>query len=456
MSAERVLLVIPPGESGTTPNREGASGLGAVEPGEGGFRYPPHTVAAAAAELIREGYDVSALDAVALGYDLPRSVAETLSWQADLIAVYVSWATRDADTAFLAALRRADAATPRIVAFGVSTRHMAEVLGEADHVLEGEPERALAALCGAIWRQGAVPRVVNGAGMGMPDYDEHGFLRRLDALAHPAWHVLPVGRYPALSVLSSRGCDHGCAWCPYVVAQGNVYRAHSTAHVVDGLRELVTRYRPQRVIFRDPVFARERQRVVEICHGVLDDPSLAPGRNLRWECESRPEHLDGELLRLMSLAGCVAVKVGLETTNPALLEREGRLLHGQRAADYLQSIARLARDCARWGVACRLFALVGLPGQSADMAEETARFVESVRPDTLSVKTLMRYPGIRTLPEPVDLSETRVQIAALHRAQEAMVRLGPRRASRWRRLVARGAYQASKVLRSGHPPPRAR
>ena len=65
---------------------------------------------------------------------------------------------------------------------------------------------------------------------------------------------------------------------------------------------------------RDPVFARDRARVVAICEGLL-----AHGIQIKFNCESRPEHFDDELLRLLKAAGCWRVKIGLESGDPALL-----------------------------------------------------------------------------------------------------------------------------------------
>jgi len=47
----RILLLVPPGLPGMTPNPEGSSGLGGVEHTPRGFRYPPHTVATVAAAV---------------------------------------------------------------------------------------------------------------------------------------------------------------------------------------------------------------------------------------------------------------------------------------------------------------------------------------------------------------------------------------------------------------------
>ena len=450
MTTGPVALVVPPGLPGTTPNREGASGLGSVEPGPGGFRYPPHTCAVVAAAVRDAGYGVVAIDGVALGHDVDQCVHATLASEPALIGVFVSWATREADQLFLTSLQGDQGSSAPVVAFGISTRFMHEHLSDADHVLEGEPELAFPEFCTRILgARSSLPRAVAPAYLGLDGHDDQGLIIDLDPLPYPAWDLFPTGRYPFLTLLSSRGCEDSCSWCPYIVAQGRHFRTCSPPRVVAEIRDVVRLFQPQRVVFRDPVFALDRDRVAEICHRIIRDPILRPGKVLRWECESRPEHLDRPLLRLMSLAGCVGIKVGLETTDPEVLYRERRLVQGRCAEAYLARVAALARDCARLGIACRLFVLAGLPAQTAQMARETARFVRALHPHSLTLKTVKPYPGSQ-LPSAPESSEEeiRAQVAALWDAQSGVAGHRPTQVHRWWRGLERWLLRTFHALAS--------
>jgi radical SAM superfamily enzyme YgiQ (UPF0313 family) len=450
----RIVLVIPPGLPGTTSNHEGSSGLGAVEAADG-FRYPPHTAAVVAAVLRDAGYEVTVIDAAPLGYDTGRCVQTTLEARPELVGAFVSWATREADGLFISALRQGAGLAVPLVALGVSASLMCEALGEADYLLEGEPELAFRALCDRLLRESeALDRVVSPATLHVPDYDPQGLLSDLNALPFPAWDLLPLERYPFLSVLSSRGCEEHCRWCPYVVAQGQRFRACSPERVVAELREVVRLYHPRRVVFRDPAFAQQRGRVEAICRGILADRTLKPGKNLLWECESYPEHLDGALLSQMRRAGCGGIKIGLETTDAGVLYREERVREESDVAGYLSRVAALTRDCARLGIACRLFVLVGLPGQTLDSARETAAFVRALSVASLTVKVFKPYPGLRTSrqvsihynrSEDRNLSaakapreeEIRAQAEVLEGVAQAIRERPKRQSPRWRRALKR-------------------
>ncbi|NLG27376.1 MAG: radical SAM protein [Chloroflexi bacterium] len=439
----RVLLINPPALPGTTANREGAAGMGALDEHEGGFSYPPHTLAAVAATLRAAGYAVSALDAGS--QSLPprcdpvssqaciRAIQEA---QPQVIGVSVSWGTREADRCVFALLQRAGV-RGRTVAFGPSARSMGDDLIFADHVLVGEPEGSFARLCERLAAGEDVPHVVTPAWLGAPGYNADGLLTDLDALPTPAWDLLPQATYTYLTVMSSRGCTAACSWCPYVVAQGHVHRARSAESVVAELRELVQRYQPQRVVFRDPVFAHDRARVEALCSAIVRDRVLKPGRNLRWECESRPDDLDDELVRMLHVAGCTGIKMGLETVERDVLVQQGRVADVAGVEAYLARVERVVAACRRHSVAARLFVLVGLPGQSVAGTRATAAFAERLRPQALTTKTLELYPG--ALLSGVDpRHETLDELAApLLETQKIVRGAAGHAAPRWRRLVTR-------------------
>jgi radical SAM superfamily enzyme YgiQ (UPF0313 family) len=433
----RIALVIPPGLSGTTANPEGAAGLGAVEETPGAFRYPPHTVATVASVLRTGGDEVRIVDAEALGLDADGAVQAALDSEPELIGVFVSWATQESDRAYLAALRAKGALGVPVVAFGPSTRHMPQALADADLILEGEAELAFGVLSRrALSEPAGLERVVTPEALGVPSYDAHGLLRDLNTLPIPAWDLVPLERYSCVSILNSRGCGEACNWCPYVVAQGRRFRACSPERVLSELRELVSRYQPRRIVFRDPAFAFDRARVEGICRAIRASRELHPGKDLLWECESYPEHLDSDLLGEMSLAGCMGVKVGLESTDAGLLYRGERVRAESDVSAYLAHVARLAGDCARKGIACRLFVMVGLPWQTVEAARETAVFVGTLPIDTLTVKRFKGYPGLkvsqRTQPSE---EEVRAQEAAFQEVQRALLERPTRPAKGWRRAM---------------------
>ncbi len=430
-SLGKVHLINPPSAPGTLANREGAAGMGVVYPSPSAFFYPPQTLAQVAATLREAGYEVRAFDAV-----VEEIVAEVV--QADVIGVFVAYASLDNDLAFIETLRKQTAA--ELIAFGPAMRFVGEEVitrSPVDAVLAGDAEGFFAAALPYV--QGRIEsqtRLLTPQMLGVPGCDAQGFVQDLDALPFPAWDLLPYEKYKFFTVLSSRGCPDRCAYCPYAAAQGHYFRARSVESMLAELIWLSEAFHPGRLIFRDPVFAHDRERVVAICEGMLR-------RNLRlhWECESRPEHFDAELLRLMQRAGCRCVKIGLETTDAALLQKIRRVASLEEAGAYLDHVVAIVRTCKEIELLCRLFVMAGLPGQDVPMAQHTRNFIEQLNPTAVSVKVFERYPGIEL--DADKGGDYGVQMAILHEAQ-ATVETHARvpnlfvRGKRWLRRVWHG------------------
>jgi radical SAM superfamily enzyme YgiQ (UPF0313 family) len=387
-----VTLINPPSPAGLTANREGAAGLGYLDHAPAGFAYPPQTIAQVAAVLRQESWTVRALDAVGEGWNLQETLQ---AWPTEtaVCGVFVSYDTLQADLDFLAALRREKPGAP-IIAFGPATRYIQEPLEQSGvaGILLGEAERSFGAAALESLRRGTSAETLtfSPTSLGLAGYDAEGLLRDLDSLPHPAWELLPVSRYRFLTVMSSRGCGDLCRFCPYVAAQGARFRARAPEGVVEELAWLQKTFSPSRIVFRDPAFAWDQARVEGICRLILE-------RRLRlnWECESRPEHFDEPLLRLMKRAGCEGVKIGVETVSEELLHSLARLEPEQDAESYREHVGELARVCCEIGLRCRLFVMLGLPGQDQAALDETLRWLEGIGPEVLNVKIFQTYPGIR-------------------------------------------------------------
>lgn len=424
--ARSVFLLNPPSLPGAVANREGSGGMGVLGDGANPFVYPPHLLATAAAVLRRAHWRVAGLDAVHQGLDADATLARVP--RSDLLVLPVSYGTQAADRAFLNRLREQKPLS-KVLAVGpaLSYAQVDHVFSDlADALLMGEPELALPAAAARLLAGDLAPgRAVNPYTLAADHYSPDGLLLDLDAVPMPAWELFhsPQRPYPFLSVLSSRGCPAGCGFCPYAAAQGNGLRSQSPARTAEELTHVSHRYQGSHIFLRDPVFALDRSRVLAICSELRRRGSTAT-----WECESRPEHFDGRLLRAMRDAGCTTVKLGLESADPAVLLAVGRVASASAAESYLASVAAVVQDCQQLGIVCRIFVMVGLPHQSRASVERTAQFLRTLRPIRLHVKPFHWYPGI-ALP-PVAENGLDEQVRLLHDA----VRQRP---SLWRRAARR-------------------
>ncbi len=381
-----VILINPPSPSDHAANREGTAGMGVVGAQANDFVYPPQTLATVAAVLRANDYEVTCIDAVAEKLDTTAAIARLPATNEPLdVGVFVSQATRRIDMEFIDALA-ATGLAGEIIAFGPAMRFIGpDVMAHSDvtAVAMGEAETALLSTLQMAAHEAGGDEDTWIAGPAAVDADPN-------TLPRPAWDLLPHELYPFLTLQAGRGCDDNCAYCPYVASEGHGRSVRTPEAVVDELAWLARTYPKPRYLFRDIVFAADRAWVEGFCRQVND-------RHLEvaWECESRPEHFDLGLLRSMARAGCTTIKIGVETLDDDLLANMGRLRAGESADDYRQRVREVLHACEQVGIGCRVFVMIGLPGETDSARTRTREFLAQMRPPYLSVKIYRPYAGVR-------------------------------------------------------------
>src|SRR5438105_4455118 len=199
---------------------------------------------------------------------------------------------------------------------GITASKMPELFRDhCDFIYNGEPEAAVMRLA-----QGEVP-----AGIVASEQ-----INDLDALPFPRWDLVTEDRGKRLGIkwftrpvgggyplLASRGCPEFCTYCPHRILAG--YRARSIQNIVDEIERLCDQVPRPYVIFRDPLFTEQRERVVQLCEEIQ-----RRGLSLTFEAETRLDRLDVELLDKLYAAGFRAMSVGGESLDPATLKKSGR------------------------------------------------------------------------------------------------------------------------------------
>lgn len=187
--------------------------------------------------------------------------------------------------------------------------------GHADFIINGEPEAA-------------IQRLANGECLKGICHSEP--INDLDSLPFPRWDLLQthkkqrnflaLGVRPfggGFSLLSSRSCPEFCTYCPHRILAS--YRARSVKNIIEELEQLCDVYRRPYVVFRDPLFTEQRDRCLGLC-----DEIVARGLDLRFECETRLDHLDDVLLDKMRSAGLELITFGVEAVSDQTLRKVGR------------------------------------------------------------------------------------------------------------------------------------
>ncbi len=265
----------------------------------------------------------------------------------------------------------------RVGFVGLAASKMPQLFANhADFLVRGEPEEAISRLANGETLEGTC---------------ESNPITDLDSLPFPRWDLLRVGSQRGLRfsgrpvgggfpLLASRGCPEFCTYCPHRILAG--YRARSVNNIVDELEVLCGNSRRPYVIFRDPMFTENRDRVFALC-----DEIRRRGLDLRFECETRVDRLDAVLLDTMHAAGLRAIGYGVETISPDTLKKIGRRPSPERHHQ------QVITHCRKLGIVTATYYVIGFPADNWESVAATIDFAIEIGSTFAQFKLLTPFPA---------------------------------------------------------------
>jgi anaerobic magnesium-protoporphyrin IX monomethyl ester cyclase len=248
----------------------------------------------------------------------------------------------------------------------------------ADFIINGEPEDAIQRFARGEELRGIV---------------KSADIADLDSLPFPRWDLIterpPTRRWmPRLvrpmgggfPLLASRSCPEFCTYCPHRILSS--YRARSMKSIVDEMAHICDMFARPYIIFRDPLFTHDRNRVLELC-----DEIKARGLHLRFECETRLDRLDPDLLDVMHDAGLRAISFGVESVSSDLLRRVGR----RPTPEAHQRL--IIEHCRNRRIATAAFFVLGFLEDDWSSIGATIEYATDLGPTVAQFKLLTPYPG---------------------------------------------------------------
>ena len=239
-----------------------------------------------------------------------------------------------------------------------------------------QSQASLANVLGITYRNG--DKIVRNA--------DRPFIEDLDSIPFPAHHLMPLENLKRdgkilFPLISSRGCVFWCDFCSTVRMFGRGYRWRSPKNVVDEMQLIHDKYGVKQVTFYDDAFSVDRKRVIKIC-----DELHARKLDMMWDCGTRVDMVDRELLQTMRNAGCFAVWLGVESGSEAILGAMNKSIK----LDQTRKAYKTAHEVGLMTIAN---VVLGFPGETEKTARETIRFVKELNPDDVGFYVATPYPG---------------------------------------------------------------
>lgn len=219
----------------------------------------------------------------------------------------------------------------------------------------------------------------------------------LDALPHPARHLLPMEKYfrinfnqnlsfvpRSVSIMTSRGCNMKCIFCFNKNFWLNRFRVRSPENIIDEIDAIQKRYKISELQFSDDNLTGNRERALKLFK--MMKQKKYP---FRWSTPNGlfVESLDDELLKLMKEAGCYEIRIAIESGSEEVLhkiiKKPIRLAKVEETLRYAQKI----------GLLTSAFMSIGYPGETKEQIEQTFRFARKVRPGCVFLSVASPLPN---------------------------------------------------------------
>jgi anaerobic magnesium-protoporphyrin IX monomethyl ester cyclase len=180
-----------------------------------------------------------------------------------------------------------------------------------------------------------------------------------------------------LSVSTMRGCPYTCKWCSRAV-YGLSYRRRNPDKVVEEIRQLKETYNPDSLWFVDDVFTISHKWLTSFRDELKRQGVLIP-----YECITRADRLNEEVLRVLKETGCFRVWIGAESGSQKVID----LMDRRVDVNQVREMITLTRA---HGMEAGTFIMLGYPGETEDDIEETIHHLKQSNPDHFTIT--VAYP----------------------------------------------------------------
>nr|MBC7244125.1 radical SAM protein [Chloroflexota bacterium] len=190
-----------------------------------------------------------------------------------------------------------------------------------------------------------------------------------------------------VDMMAGRGCPYGCSYCCNPILRekfkglGRYVRFRSVDNVLSEIRFLTGRYRVKTLNFQDDVFTLDRNWTLQFCRKYEREFDLPFWINTRVERIN-----DEEIVAALARAGCRGVRIGIESGNEKL---RAEILKRRMSNDEIRHAFALAR---RHGLDVYTCNMLGIPGETAEMIQETVDLNRELQPADLQFSVFYPYP----------------------------------------------------------------
>lgn len=212
-------------------------------------------------------------------------------------------------------------------------------------------------------------------------------IKDLSKLPLPNRAAIPVEKYldiwkrnhgsSSMTVSTQRGCPYTCKWCSTAV-YGQSYRRRPAKLVAEELKLLKTEYNPDTIWFVDDVFTVSHKWLRSFHEEVIKQDAIIP-----FECITRAERLNDEILQLLKEAGCYRIWIGAESGSQKIIDAMDRRVEVSVVKEAIQKTNQLDIETGT-------FIMLGYPEEEEKDIRETVQYLKEANPTHFTIT--VAYP----------------------------------------------------------------
>lgn len=211
--------------------------------------------------------------------------------------------------------------------------------------------------------------------------------RELDELPLPNREAINMQNYletwksnhgqSSMTISTQRGCPYTCKWCSTAV-YGQSYRRRPAHQVAEEMKMLKDKYNPDALWFVDDVFTVSHKWLLAFKEEVIKQEAIIP-----FECITRAERLNDDILQLLKEVGCFRIWIGAESGSQKIIDLMDRRVDVNVVKEAIQKTNSL-------GIETGTFIMLGYPGETKDDISKTIQYLKEANPTLYTIT--VAYP----------------------------------------------------------------
>lgn len=203
-------------------------------------------------------------------------------------------------------------------------------------------------------------------------------IKNLDILGFPKLTRKDLEYYEYASIIASRGCAYQCYYC----SSSYYWRKVVTVRTVESILCEINYYLDlgiEHIYFCDDNFFNSPGMVRALCEKIIENKL-----KFKWNALIRLDLINEEILRLMKLAGCTCLSIGIECGSKEVLEGIKKISIDTLIAKFLLIKKENIYTRTTW--------MIGL-GKDFEEEKKSVDLMKILMPNQISIHMLIPYPN---------------------------------------------------------------